>query len=113
MPSDPGLKLRVSLELWGPGEVWIDDVRIYDKWFEPAEQNQLLKILQVAFTQQRGNQWGECYQTLSGYWPRFLLRHVPHVEQQVTRLPLNQPPVPPPPPSMWDRLKSVVPSFRF
>ena len=77
LPTDPDLRLRIGLELKGAGEVWVDDIRFYDRWIFKEEKKDLKKILHRASVQIRDGDFSSCYQTLSGYWPRFLLRHVP------------------------------------
>ena len=118
VPADPDLQMKVSFELLGAGEVWIDDIQLYDKWFEPGEINALFRILHVAWVQQTSGDFSGCYQTLSGYWPRFLLRHVPPADGRMSSAPRERVATRPvremvPPPkrrTMFDWFK--LPSFR-
>lgn len=80
LPTNPELRLRISLELVGRGEVWIDDIQMFDKWILDDEKKDLKKIIQRSVTQASNGNLAGCYQTLSGYWPRFLLRHIPPAE---------------------------------
>ena len=95
IPQDQNLRLRLQFELNAPGEVWIDDVETYDKWLDQDEHKVLQRMLQLAFTQRKRDQLGACYETLNGYWPRFLLRYVPPVS--VAKLPGAPPAAPRPP----------------
>ncbi len=117
VPVAKDLQMRVSFELLGAGEVWIDEVRMFDKWFEPEEFNALKTIVYVAYTQHSSGDVGGCYRTLSGYWPRFLLRHVPPAVQPVhpiasppAREPLRQAAAPRK--GMLDRIKRYMPRWR-
>jgi hypothetical protein len=78
LPLDPEVRYRLSIEMVSAGEVWVDDIQ--HSWFVPDDKGALLKILHYAGYQHDKGDLATCYETLSGYWPRFLLRHVPPVE---------------------------------
>jgi hypothetical protein len=78
LPPDPEVRFRLSIEMVRAGEVWIDDIQ--HSWFLPGDKAALRKILHYAGYQHDKGDLATCYETLSGYWPRFLLRHVPPVE---------------------------------
>ena len=111
LPLDPKLRLRLQIELIGPGEVWIDDVETYDKWFGQKELQYLERMVQNALFQRKKLLLGECYETLGGYWPRFLLRHVPSVEVAAKPIPAVAP-LPEPEKSgrakLMDRMKKYL-----
>jgi hypothetical protein len=112
-PDVANLKLRVAVELIGPGEVWIDDLRVYDRRFGRDEYLALLKMLQVINTQLNTGDVAGCYTKLGGYWPRFLLRFVPAPERTVATRPSRPPPVEKKP-SMFERWQQYVPrTFPF
>jgi hypothetical protein len=70
-------ELRVGFDLMGEGEAWMDDVQVYDLWFDPdKEQRELLKSTFTADEQLASGQLGECWRFVEGYWPAFLRRHV-------------------------------------
>jgi hypothetical protein len=69
--------LRVRFDLLGAGEVWIDDVRLYELSFTPKELNELSKVVALADLQLSEGELAKCYHTLRRYWPRYLLSHVP------------------------------------
>ena len=69
--------LRVGFDLMGPGEVWIDDVQVYDRWFPKNERDDLMIMSGLAARSLSMGQLGDCQRILSGYWPQFLLEYVP------------------------------------
>ena len=85
LPNDPNLLLRLTLQARGEGTIWIDDIKSFDKSFEKNEQHALDRLLQVAHHQFNNGDLAGCYETLGGYWPRFLLRHVPPPIEVATR----------------------------
>ena len=89
LPTEQDLRLRIRIDLVGKGEVWIDDIQLYDKWIVKDEKKVLQKIIQRAVHQQGNGDLAACFDTLSSYWPRFLLRHVPPAE--VATRPVPQP----------------------
>lgn len=80
LPNDPNLRLKLHVEMIDAGEVWVDDIQINDKSFLPEEQDALRLILQFAYEQQSKGDLSTCYEILTSYWPRFLLRHVAPVK---------------------------------
>lgn len=109
--------VSIGFDLMGAGEVWIDEVRVFDTYFSPNEQNELQKNVAIVKSRLERGQLLECQRYLNGYWPRFLLEHVPPPEAaRLAELPgrprtdpaTSQPP-PAEKPSAWDRL----PKFRL
>ena len=60
----------------GSGNVWIDDVQVFDRWFDKTERNELLKKIALANFYLGKGEVAQCEQVLRGYWPEFLRRHV-------------------------------------
>jgi hypothetical protein len=77
LPVEGLTDLRVGFDLMGPGEVWIDDVQVFDLWFYDNERDELLKGVALADLQLGKGRLNECRRFLESYWPRYLLRHVP------------------------------------
>jgi hypothetical protein len=111
--------LRVGFDLMGEGEVWIDEVQVFDLWFEENERDQLLKSIATADLQASSGNLIECQEFLTSYWPSFLRRHIHLPEAPATASSASPPsataaakPSPakklPPPPSMSDRVKSWI-----
>jgi len=69
--------LRIWLELSGPGEVWIDDVQLFNLYFTNNERVELSKLIALADVKLQNGQISDCIYLLQGYWPRFLEAHVP------------------------------------
>jgi hypothetical protein len=122
LPTTDVSDLRLRFDLMGPGEVWIDDVQVYDLGFMPNERIELSKLVSLAEYKRSVGQYSGCLQLLDSYWPQFLLEHVPLTQGPgpLARRPLQQrKPVPPGPapteepkkPSVIDRLKGFVPKF--
>ncbi len=76
LPTHGLTDLRVAIDLMGPGDVWIDDVQVFDRWFDKTERNELLKKIALANFYLGKGEVAQCEHVLRGYWPEFLRRHV-------------------------------------
>ncbi|HVT30623.1 MAG TPA: hypothetical protein VHE81_21625, partial [Lacipirellulaceae bacterium] len=126
LPLDSNGKMRIAFELTGPGEVWLDNVKLYDLLFPltfygdaQAEILQLSKQIHAAKSAFDARQITDCLQILDGYWPRFILAYRPVVQPQVAIRPASPPASPSmsderqeSPPGIGDRLKRYVPIWR-
>jgi hypothetical protein len=78
IPTEKLTELHVGFDLMGPGEVYIDDVQIYDLYLKP-KQRTILKLssdqLGAKLASPRYDV-GDCHRFLSGYWPKYLQRHM-------------------------------------
>ncbi|HWL75270.1 MAG TPA: hypothetical protein VNQ74_15485, partial [Burkholderiaceae bacterium] len=77
LPAQGLSELRVRFDLMGPGEVWIDDVQLFDLQFLTLKHRELLKIVASADSQLSLGNLGGCLQLLDSYWPRYLQANVP------------------------------------
>jgi len=77
LPTHGLTDLRVAIDLMGPGEVWIDDVQVFDLWFDKNERNELVRKHALANFYLGQGEVVECDHVLRGYWPEFLRRYVP------------------------------------
>lgn len=68
--------LRVGFDLMSDGEVWIDEVQVFDAWLEDREYDELLKSVSAARLQAETGRFQECRLFLESYWPSLLRRHV-------------------------------------
>ena len=93
--------LRVGMDLMGPGEVWVDDVRATDTWFRKVERDELLKSVALARFHLRARNVSDCQAVLDGYWSRFLEETISIDESRVTA---------PPPDATVDQEKSKTPN---
>ena len=108
--------MRVRVDLMGAGEVWADDVQLFDLAFNESELRALYKLLTLADLNLQNGQVGDCLKLLSGYWPRFLMQNVPvgPAPPALAARPDAPPPADDKPPdaqpSGWmDRIKGYLP----
>jgi len=123
LPLEGLSQLRARFDLMGAGEVWVDDVQLFDLAFSEKERHELAKLITLAEYQLRNRQTGDCLRLLEGYWPRFLEDHVPleptsgPLAQQPgrTESSAGNPPSPPPPRTgLKERVKNLLPEhLRF
>ena len=116
LPLDGLSQMRVRLDLMGPGEVWADDVQLFDLAFNESELRALYKLLTLADLNLQNGQVGDCMKLLNGYWPRFLMQNVPlpQVVPALAAKPVADPssdekPAPSSSPSWTDRVKDLLP----
>ena len=124
LPIDGISQLRVRLDLMGPGEVWVDNVQLFDLLFDgKTELVELIKMISLHAGKLQEGKVGDCQQFLDSYWPRFLVAHVPLVNTPTPSEPIRtaaqpskpaQPPKEEKKPGVLERLKSWVPErLRF
>ena len=114
VPSEGLSELSVRLELVSAGEVWLDDVQVFDLSFSEAERVELSKLVAVAYSKLNRGQLADCTRLLEGYWPQFLVSNVPLTQ---TSTPLAQrqkasaggPTPPPKKPTVLDNLRGYLP----
>jgi hypothetical protein len=113
--------LRVRFDLMGPGEVWVDDVQLFNLAFSNPEIVELSKLIFLADVKLQYAQLGDCVRLLEGYWPRFLNENVPLSPSMLAKQPPAKKPQPENPPieptertGLMDRVKNMIPeSLRF
>lgn len=122
LPLEPGRQMSVRFDLMGAGEVFIDDVEVYDLSFNRNELVELSKHISLMDLKLQNGQLADCLSLLEGYWPRFLEEHVPlpvgtGAGENLADRP-GQPRKPPPEPrqpesgertSLLDRMRGLVP----
>jgi len=117
LPLEPQTPMRISFELAGAGEVWIDDVQLSGLAFSQEERKELVRLIAPANVKREDGQVSDCIRLLEGYWPRFLVEHVPLAETPAT--PREAPPPKPEPEprrstGFLDRVRSLIPErLRF
>jgi hypothetical protein len=102
LPFDSRGTMRIKFELTGPGEVWIDNLQLYDVLFplnfyersEP-EKLELVKLKTATDNSLENGQYAECVRQLEGYWPRFLNAYSPPAAEAIATQPPVQPIAPP------------------
>jgi hypothetical protein len=112
LPTEGLSDLRVRFDLLGRGEVWIDDVQVYDLLFRRHELLELGKIITLARGKLDQGQVGDCLRLLDGYWPHFLTAHVPRGTPE-DAAPAEGPPAErtATPSGIIDRLRGRVPDW--
>ncbi len=83
LPTSGLTDLRVAVDLMGKGEVWVDDVQVFDLWFDKTERSELLKTVALASLQLGKGDVTQCGRMLGGFWPQFLREHVPLEDVQL------------------------------
>lgn len=110
LPLEGLNKLRVRFDLMGAGEVWIDDVELSSLTFTEKEQRELQLLVYSAYEKLEQGQVRDCQQILEGYWPRFLVQHIPLTQPRMARQP--GPPAPrEAPPATEAPAKSEAPTM--
>jgi hypothetical protein len=128
LPLQSRGQVRVAFELIGPGEVWLDNVKLHDVLFATnfydnakAEVIALYQQIHAAQSAFDAGQISDCLRIVDGYWPRFVLANRPRLQPKIAALPApnNQQPSPAQPnqgqdtaPGVRDRVKRLLPSFR-
>lgn len=107
LPREGLDEFRIGFDLMGPGEVWIDDVVIYDLSFTKNEQIQIDKQIAEADYHLREDNLAEAAEMLDDYWPRFLLEHVEPLKPIIPQPPAAPPAAPPNPPPRQSFLEKV------
>jgi hypothetical protein len=111
VPGEGLSNLRVRLELLSAGQVWIDDVQVFDLWFNQPERLVLGTIVSLASVHLEKGQVADCARLLDGYWPQFLVANV-SLTTANTPLARRSPPTPLPPiappkkPTMLDNIRN-------
>ena len=122
LPLEGLSQLHVRFDLMGKGEVWVNDVQLYDLHFNEMELHALYKLITLADATLQNGQIGDCLKLLGGYWPRFLDQHVSPAPDAAgsgaiaAKPPEGTPPKQEPPQQtgLMDRVKNMLPDkLRF
>ena len=68
------IELRVGFDLMGEGQVEIDHLQVFDRWFDHQDQRVMLQRVSAARLQIKQGNLLEPYQFLESYWPKLLSR---------------------------------------
>jgi hypothetical protein len=123
LPLEGLSDLHVRFDLMGRGEVWVDDVQLFDLAFNDMEMRALYKLITLADVTLQNGQIGDCMKLLDGYWPRFLAQHVPLSAEAAAAIAARpddgpaaaeKPAAAPPQAGLMDRMKNMLPDrLRF
>jgi hypothetical protein len=125
LPLESRGEMRLRFELTGPGEVWLDSVKLYDLLFplkfykfEAAENLQFVQLRHAAKSAYDEGRVADCVRQLERYWPRFLTEYTPLIQPPIVKETPQNPAAPPPEqaqqpaPSFSERIKQVFPFVR-
>jgi hypothetical protein len=87
LPADTPGEVSVGLDMLGAGEVWIDDVQVYDLNLNDAERNELVKQVGNVQLQLNSGKYAACQQFLEGFWPRFVMELTPAPVRRIAQAP--------------------------
>lgn len=84
LPEEGLVSVRIGFDMMQAGELWIDSVQCFDRWFDVNDQKVLSNRLGLATfsLENKKNLWAT-QQALDDYWLRFLLAYVPDPNQVV------------------------------
>lgn len=113
LPTEGMSPLRLRFTCEGNGDVWLDDVQVFD--LQKLEGNELVTLVWLAI-QRAGaklekKEYSDCWQLLEGYWPRYLRSFVPLTQEPIathTRTRRAGPSRPPVKAGFYDRVKDNV-----
>lgn len=77
LPLDEGAELRVQFHATGHGEVWIDEVELFDLTFSSDERIELAKRVYAARTAINEGKLLDCQRHIDSYWTQRLVDNVP------------------------------------
>ena len=119
LPLEGLSQLRVRLDMMNQGDLWVDDVQLFDLAFNETELRALYKLITMASVTLQNGQVGDCMKLLEGYWPRFLMQNVPMTpltppatvatRPEENRSAAEHSPAPPQPSGWLDRMKNMLP----
>ncbi len=111
LPVNELANIRVGFDLMGAGNVWIDDVHVYDRWFPKNERDDLTIMRVLATRSLNMGNLTDCQRILSGYWSQFLLEYISPDAAQVAQRPADAPSsaraFPPPQPKQAENKPSM------
>jgi len=85
LPTQGLSDLRVGFDMMTPGHVEIDNLQVYDLWFQQREYRELMKDLSVAYSQPSQGRVSDCFEYLNSYWPQYLIKYAPANRDSIAR----------------------------
>ena len=123
LPLNDVRGIRVGFDLMSKGEVWIDDVSLYDMYFLDREKREIQNVVHSADFQRRKNNFSDAARMLDGYWARFLEEYAGRPRSAVANWPSARVSRRPEPkdskkdqkkdPTIWDRVRGITPRKWF
>lgn len=114
LPTEELVEVTASIELIGPGRLWIDDVQVFESMLQPEERNYLRGQLLVAKQKLAEGNLYPAEQLLHSHWGSYLLRYglQDAVNPRPPTLPATATTSEPGPRSTWSETPSVFKQFR-
>jgi hypothetical protein len=103
--------IRVGFDLMSAGQVEIDNLQVYDLWFQPREYRELMKEVSLAYAHQKQGRVADSYRFLNAFWPRYISRYTPPGFSEVARRlddTINEGPEA----SQWPSMPNVLQQFK-
>ena len=73
LPQQPIKGLRIGFDMIGSGEVWIDNVQLFDRWLDQNDAKAITQMLaSLGPLMNETATMERCRLILDGYWPTFL-----------------------------------------
>lgn len=73
LPIHTAERCRIGFDLMGEGDVWIDRVEVFDRWFDQNDTKALTQLVAAAGPLLRDqSSWDDCRTLLDSYWLKFL-----------------------------------------
>ncbi len=94
LPIGANQSIRLGFDLIGTGTLQVDHLEMYDLVFpleflgrtSAKQKLALVRTIHRAESALESGKLLECHQILQGYWPRFLLRYTPEIDDTATRI---------------------------
>jgi len=125
LPTGSVQQVRIGFDLMGAGDVWIDDIQLFDMWIQREERNALLIATGLATKNlERHANVTYCRRFLEGYWPQFLMAFTSPSPERIASAPAARAatrsaepasprPAAAPPKSTWEQMREKVPKVPF
>lgn len=84
LPIDDLVELQISIDLIGPGRIWIDDVEVVQSWLHPDERNYLRGQVLVAKEQLSRNNPFAAELLVGSHWSEYLFEIGARPQEQST-----------------------------
>jgi hypothetical protein len=102
--------IRVGFDLMSAGQVEIDNLQVYDLWFQPREYRELMKEVALAYSHQKQGRVADSYRFLNAFWPRYISRYRPPEFPEIARRlddAINEGPE-----TQWPSMPNVLQQFK-
>lgn len=94
LPVEGLNNVRIGFDLMGPGNVSIDNVQVFDRWFDESDSKAITQLLaSTGPLLSRPESWDRCRRLLTGYWGKFLDEYLLEEDEEVEKATVNQAPI--------------------